>query len=733
MTATVPGAVMGTPNYMSPEQAQGLAVDYRSDQFSFGIILYEMASGKQPFARNSAVQTMSAIITDDAPPIDPAFQAKLPVPLRWTIDRCLAKEPSRRYESTRDLYADLRNQREHLSETISSAFAAVPEPPKAAAKPATPRNVIWQAIAAILLIAVVGLGYLLYRGRDRLDLTQYRYTPFAVAPEGQGSALWSPDGKAAAYLEHIAGYQVFLRYRNAALPQQLTTPEVSGYGISALYGWSPDGKRIFFRSRNPGGKAPEYGLFSVSTTGGEPQFIMAFDGITSTISPDASTFVVYRKDSDSYKRVYYASPLGSPFKPYPSQKFATQANTNSPHIRFSPDGRKLLFFVNDGNTERRWLLPFPPGTGEPHETLQQLPRTAFTPMFGWFPDSRYIAISFRPETGGPDNLWIANVDGRTLRRLTATPQEQGSPAVSPDGRSILYQGLHSDLNIASISLNDATAKMLISTERDEYLPAYAPGSYCFGYVTDRNGPTEIWMHSGGSDRPLVTAKDFPGLQVQFFMSPTVTPAEDRVIYTMSSDKGFAQMWISPVAGGQPVRVTNSNGGLEFTASVTPDGKRLAYLGVDQGKVNLMIVNTSGEASPTRLREGVEGGLPQWSPAGDWITFEDSTGWHLISPDGKTTRDLGKFDTPHLNFSPDGKKLYGIRREKGKNYLFSMPATGGKLADIGEIAKEFWPASPLNPGFRLSIAPDGMSAIYTTAIYKSNIWLFEGFEPPGRFW
>jgi Tol biopolymer transport system component len=213
----------------------------------------------------------------------------------------------------------------------------------------------------------------------------------------------------------------------------------------------------------------------------------------------------------------------------------------------------------------------------------------------------------------------------------------------------------------------------------------------------------------------------------------VTPAEDRVIYTMSSDKGFAQMWISPAAGGQPVRVTDSTGALEFPASVSSDGKRLAYLSIGQGKVNVMIVNTSGEASPTRLREGIEGGLPQWSPAGDWITFEDSTGWHLISPDGKTTRDLGKFDTPHLDFSPDGKKLYGIRYEKGKNYLFSMPVTGGKPADIGEIAKEFAPASPLNPGFRLSIAPDGKSAIYTTAIPKSNIWLFEGFEPPGRFW
>ncbi len=114
---TQPGVVMGTPHYMSPEQARGLAVDYRSDQFSFGVILHEMLTGKPAFRRASIPETMVAILKEDAPPID----APIPAPLRWIVDRLLAKDPDDRYASSKDLHRDLRALRERLSELTSSA------------------------------------------------------------------------------------------------------------------------------------------------------------------------------------------------------------------------------------------------------------------------------------------------------------------------------------------------------------------------------------------------------------------------------------------------------------------------------------------------------------------------------------------------------------------------------------------------------------------------------------
>jgi Tol biopolymer transport system component len=148
------------------------------------------------------------------------------------------------------------------------------------------------------------------------------------------------------------------------------------------------------------------------------------------------------------------------------------------------------------------------------------------------------------------------------------------------------------------------------------------------------------------------------------------------------------------------------------------------------RTDLMLVKTSGQATPTRLRENVDNGLPQWSPTGEWITFADNQGWHLLSPDGKTIRGLGAINPAHLAFSLDGKKLYGIRRDGEHYYLISVDVASGKdIRNIADIGKDYAPASSLNPGVRLSVAPDGTCAIYTIATTKSSIWLFEGFAGP----
>ena len=126
---THPGVVMGTVGYMSPEQASGEPLDFRSDQFSFGSILYEITTGQKPFQRKTAAETMSAIIREDPEPIG-KVRAEAPPPLRWIVERCLAKDPEERYVSTRDLARELASVRDHASEITSGAETPVDLSPR---------------------------------------------------------------------------------------------------------------------------------------------------------------------------------------------------------------------------------------------------------------------------------------------------------------------------------------------------------------------------------------------------------------------------------------------------------------------------------------------------------------------------------------------------------------------------------------------------------------------------
>src|ERR1700674_5320063 len=134
-TGTSPGVVLGTVGYMSPEQAAGQQIDFRSDQFSFGSILYEMATGKRAFQKATAVDTLSAILHEEPEPIA-SLNPQVPAPLRWIVERCLAKEPEGRYGTTQDLARDLATVRDHLSETPGITEVAPTAPKRSRVLPA---------------------------------------------------------------------------------------------------------------------------------------------------------------------------------------------------------------------------------------------------------------------------------------------------------------------------------------------------------------------------------------------------------------------------------------------------------------------------------------------------------------------------------------------------------------------------------------------------------------------
>jgi serine/threonine protein kinase/Tol biopolymer transport system component len=717
------GTVLGTATYMSPEQAVGKVMDYRSDQFSFGLILHEMASGKQTFARDSSIETMAAIVRDEPPPLE----EKLPVPLKWIIDRCLAKEPQQRYESTRDLFQELRNLREHLSEAYSASETAAPvvaAPSSGSGKQSTWKPT-YAAAAACLLAGLI--AYVLKPGGQ--NIANYRYTPFAT---DAGNAVWSPDGKAVAYDGTVDGkYQTFLRYLASPAAVQLTHET---YDTSPR-GWSSDRSHLIVTRGEADPDSPGK-FYSLPTVGGSLDSIMDNHGRSAAISPDGHVLAQYAADKNGMYGVQISDPIGSSFRAYEPAPFASKDNDTWAQLAFSPDGKRILLFRSGGDNDEAWLLPYPAGGVTPKPVLRNMP-TINPPTFSWMPDSRHLVVSFSPLENAPTHLWIADVESNAMSPLTTGTASEYYPKVSPDGKTVLYAETHSQADVVSIDLGDGSASPLITTGREESMPAWSANQQKLAWVTNRSGPYEIWVRAAdGSTRPVVTATDFaPGIN-KWLMNPSLSPDGERLVFHRTDDAGTGRLWLSSLSGGSPVRLTHDESGTEYGGAFSPDGSRFVYLRVSAGKAALMVVRTSGNAEPVKLKDlGDAHYLPDWSPDGNWISYRDDKGWSLVSPDGKTTKFLGNLETPSLAFAKDSKLLYGIlegHNSAGQDRmtLFSLDPLSLKQKVIRELSKDLRPDSNFVPGVRFSMTPDGKSFVYTVTKYRDDLWLLQGYSQPG---
>ena len=291
--------------------------------------------------------------------------------------------------------------------------------------------------------------------------------------------------------------------------------------------------------------------------------------------------------------------------------------------------------------------------------------------------------------------------------------------------------------IVSASLSDASVERVISSEAATGMPAWALHRKAFVYASERSGSSAIWMRGEDGDRPIVTADSFPAGSRGSFILPTLSPQADRVLYTRGSGGSNDQFnWISSLSGGPPVRLTNAKDVIERGGSWSPDGGRIVYWQFRNGFVSVMVVRTTGDATPVVLCEKAGLPLPEWSPDGQWIKFIDArggnagAGWTLSSPDGKTLRSYGEPNAIEMTFSADSKRLYGIRVEPDRRTLFSLDIATKEVKTIGEISKDFTPSSYNNPGVRLSLSPDGKSILYPATRRSSSLWMMEGFAQPG---
>jgi Tol biopolymer transport system component len=722
---TVAGSVLGTAAYMSPEQARAEHVDHRSDQFSLGLVLYEMLAGKQAFERPSAVQTMSAIVEDEAPPID----RTVPAPLLWILQRCLAKEREGRYESTRDLARELGQLRDHFSELSTGTTSGVQPAVPGAADAAKPRRRVgrWaMAAACVLSAAAAWYAAQLLRDRHTIDLARYRLTPFATVLPNQGFPVWSPDGKSIAFFgaPELGPVRVYVQALDAPTAVPITSTDESPHSAYPPF-WSADSHSVYFRCQ----KAAVYGLCRAPAGSGET--VMLHPGVLcASLSPDGRTLAMLDLSENAFRlRLTISSPPEAAPHLYEPQPLPQEVNYNNPAIAFAPDGKKILIAVAFyGRGETAYLAPWPAGPARP--VFSQGFPFSFTPQFSWMPDARYGVFS---DSTASQHSQIYMTDTNTGRYWPVLVQDRPAvaPSVSPDGSRMAYLSALSYTDVIAVPLGEGPVRTLLASSRTQEMADASPVGQQLVYVTDRRGAHEVWITSlaEGWDRPLFTQANFSvdGAPAQLFMGPVFSPDGQRLAMAA---KGNSQshIYTAFVSGGTPVRATSDSAHSEFGPTWSPDGKWIAYMRVVDNSLKLSKARPGSGEAPVDLGLVSSNTIPSWSPAGDWIAmYDEHRKLTLFSPDGKAPKSLPG-DGPYA-WSRDGKTLYRVSTKPTALYEIEI-ATGRekKLRDLPGLE----PFASGRPKLHATLTSDGKSIVYTVNRPRQEIWILDGMQTP-RAW
>jgi eukaryotic-like serine/threonine-protein kinase len=722
-TETADGLVSGTVPYMSPEQARGREVDFRSDQFAFGLVLYEMAGGVRAFSRDTPVQTLSAIIEDD-PPSLAETAPKIPVLLRWIIDRCLAKDPRQRYAATADLARDLRTLRDRLGEA-SSAVTPL--------QPARSRARVWLLTSAVIGAAAMLLltAALLRPGPPPVP----RYTPLVNDLVYQGQPAWSPGGNMIAYAAEKDGIvQIFKRSLGSSQSEQITH---GAFDCRDPF-WSPDSSRIYYISP----AREKDGVFSVSAAGGPPELVM-LDAVVAALSPDGRTLAFLRDEGEqagAASRLWLSSPPGNEPHRYIQGAFADRMFSGG-ILRFSPDGSTLALWVQNwsgfygsGSRSALWLVPM--NGADPSvasDAVANLPN--YPPYFDWLRDGRRLVAAVE---GGPSDglhLWVVDTKSGAVTPLTQGAGSENTPAVSRDGR-IAYATQEANFDLVETPIDGSPTRLLLATTRNEMEPAWSSTNAEYAFVTDRRGRPEIWRRrlDGSFEEPVVTAEGFPEHRTLTLRMPAFSPdgrriAFERVLLNLSAG---STIWIATITGGAPVQMTPAKG-TNTAPTWSPDGEWIALaLGTPTGW-SLARARVGVAAPPEVIRENIAPFThPQWSPDNQWIACNTPQGLTLIAPDGKSFRLLDEDLWFVYGWTADSSNLYGIKQDPDDLHRFMLVAVDVRSRRQRIINRNLAPVPPVNApvkGFtRMSTGNFATSLVHV----KSELWLLDDFQSPVGF-
>jgi len=639
---TSPGMAMGTAAYMSPEQALGKELDARTDLFSLGVVLYEMATGRQAFSGSTAAAIFDGILRG-APTSPVQLNAELPAKFEEIINKALEKDRELRYQTAAELRADLKRLKRDTDSGRTVALAArrgaVEE--IRATRP-LPRWRTWAAIGGgIFIVLAAVLGYLLTRPLPpprvlrTVQLTSTNRPKSPVVTDG--TRLYFLDNQLGPAQTSATGGET------VPIPTSLILGDL---GWRYLYDISPDGSELLlptFLNES----TPEAPLWTLSVLGGPPRRLGNLEGHGATWSPDGKR-IAFSKGNE----IVEAKSDGSE----PRSLLTTPGAASD--LRWSPDGTMLRFTLSDPQTNNRslWqafadgshLHPLLPGWNNPPNEC----------CGNWTPDEKYFV--FQAVRDGTANVWALRENAGLFRstrpepvQLTTGPINIGDPVPSRDGKRLFVEGWEPRAELVRYDAKSGQfapylsgiSAMGLDFSRDEQWVAY--NDYTQGTV---------WRSKVDGTQKLQLT--FPPMQT---FLPRWSPDGKQLAFFGHPPGEPSHLYVIPAAGGVPELVCGRETNLA-DPNWSPDGKSLIFgenALSNQGSAVYVLDMKTRNVSKLPGSDGLFS--PRWSPNGRYVVAItlDSLRFMLFDFTTRQWAELVRAQgfAGYPNWSRDGRYVY----------------------------------------------------------------------------